>query len=274
MVPCDERSSDQLPAHMDEVAREEQGVQEGVGPGQPWNYMLPQKPPAWISRLGGYRPRFMIRSRRGDFARGNDSVDWKETITQWLRYGKIGWDVAFYPYSHQAPRVVVLWDISGSMNEYVGRFFPFVYGMAHSYGRVGVFPFGVRVHDISMSMQRDWREAIRDMMGIEELFGSGTLIGQAFNQWITMYGDRWLHSDTSILIISDGWDVGQQEDLATALKTFRHRANKIFWVNPLMATAHFSPETSTLRTILQYSDRMIAGEDIPTLITVFAHMVG
>lgn len=187
-------------------------------------------------------------------------------MRRWARLGTIDFDVRFVPRWRRPGRLVVLWDVSGSMGGYVELYCPWIYRLVHLYPGVGVFPFGTGWHDVTRTMHRSYREALWQMRQEAVGFGSGTTIGAAFQDWLRHAGRRWLTPSTTVVIISDGWDVGDPDMLRQVMAAFRQRAARLIWINPLMATPGFEAKTRALKVAQGYLDAMVSGHDPTSLI--------
>ncbi len=124
----------------------------------------------------------------------------------------------------------------------------------------GVFAFGTRVVDLTENMHKPFSQVIKTLRKLDA-FGAGTTIGDAILSFDTQWGNRWLSSSTTVVMISDGWDVGSPDVLGWSLARLRQRIRRMVWIHPLMATPGFQPKTRALRVALRYVDAMFAGGD-------------
>ncbi|MHB1955646.1 MAG: VWA domain-containing protein [Sulfobacillus sp.] len=198
-------------------------------------------------------------SRTAALKRGQRTVDWSKTIRRWSRRGQSGWPVLWRPYWKQPGKVVILWDVSGSMEPYVPLYLPWAYQWVKD-RNAGVFAFGTRVVDLTENMHKPFSQVIKTLRKLDA-FGAGTTIGDAILSFDTQWGNRWLSSSTTVVMISDGWDVGSPDVLGWSLARLRQRIRRMVWIHPLMATPGFQPKTRALRVALRYVDDMFAGGD-------------
>ena len=226
---------------------------------------LPERLPDWLLGVSRRRPRWDQVARRGEPHGRPMRVDWGRTLRRWARTGHSDGSVVWRRMPHGPGRLVVLWDVSGSMAGYVEWYFPWLYRLVHERPDVYVFGFGTAVADLSDPLRASYTEAVRRLYEEPSLWGSGTAIGQAFKEWNRRFGRRLLGSSTRLVIISDGWDVGNPDDLESALLGMAHRLREIWWVNPLMVTAGFEAKTRALKIALHYTQHMEAGATIDGL---------
>lgn len=161
---------------------------------------------------------------------------------------------------------MVLWDVSGSMVDYVDLYLAWLYAMVHVSSDVHVFPFGTHVEDITGTLREPFGTARRHLSRLQRLWAGGTKIGGALQLWINRYGPRALRGHPTVLIISDGWDVGTPEDLEHALRTLRAHDAGIYWLNPLGDTLGFEPTTRSLRAADPYLDGSLSGATASALL--------
>ncbi len=217
----------------------------------------PVRIPAWAHGIG--RPEDPLRrSRIPVLKAGRHSLDWPKTRSSWARHGEPWWPLYWRPYFRRPGRVVVLWDVSGSMATYVPLYLPWLYRWAQS-PDVGIFAFGTRIAEVTGRFQDRPFAEVAGALASVDVFGAGTAIGEAVAMWQHQWGPRWLSASTSVLIVSDGWDVGAPELLAASLSRLRPRVYHLAWIHPLMATPGFEPKTRALRVATRFIDKMVPG---------------
>jgi len=223
------------------------------------NAGLPDVLPLWLNQMGRRISATPSVVRSGKPRGGHARVNWTSTLRRWAKLGHADANLTWIRHVRGPGRLVVLWDVSGSMGNYVGWYFPWLYRLVSQYRDVQVFAFGTGVQNVTSYLAQDYGDAVKDLYGKTALWGSGTAIGQAFQDWNRQYGVGLLGSKTVVIVISDGWDVGPPEPLDQALRTIAQRTRRIIWINPLMVTQGFEPRTRALRVVLQYTDDMMAG---------------
>lgn len=234
-------------------------VRASRGEGHSINAGLPDELPAWLYQIRQRGSRTPAPARHG-LARGvRVGVNWRLTLAQWARQGYADGHFMWARAPRRPSRLVVLWDVSGSMASYVGWYFPWLYRMAHAFNEVGVFGFGTDLADLTEYLRAPYRRAVSMLYRETGLWGSGTAIGEVFERWNQQYGRKWLGTYTTLVIISDGWDVGDPDRLEGALRHMAMRSRHIVWINPLMVTRGFEPRTRALMTALHYTRDMVAG---------------
>lgn len=229
------------------------------GHGHMINAGLPSDLPEWTRRLPERRTDLSHLVRKGAPRGSRWRVDWPKTIRRWSRRGYADASLVWERSPRGPSPIVVLWDVSGSMASYAAWYFPWLYRLVTAESAVHVFAFGTALADLTDRFRKPYREALQALYEETDLWGSGTAIGDTFQDWITRYGRRLLGPATTVLVISDGWDAGNPETLQDAMHRLASRTRRIEWINPLMVTEGFEPKTRALRIARQFTDNMSAG---------------
>ncbi|WAH37752.1 VWA domain-containing protein [Alicyclobacillus dauci] len=216
--------------------------------------------PAWASRvciegvLHRHRP-----SRIRQWVQPGYAIDVRRTYRLWLKSGAMRMRYVRRQRYTRPGRLVVLWDVSGSMAETISLYLPWLHRLAASSRDVGVFPFGVRVADLTEDIRKAYPTAVQAMADMPGLWESGTSIGLALQDWTTRHSTKWLRGRSTVLIISDGWDSGTPEAVANALRAFCARDARIVWMHPLLRSPGFELKTRALLAARPYVDQWLPG---------------
>lgn len=255
-------------AGLDEVASEPNplvgGARASHAGGHPITTGFPRELPPWalsIQRKAHDWPRTV---RRGAGQGWSSRVNWRQTLKRWGRRGHSDGGLVLQKRPHGPGKVVILWDISGSMAEYVGWFFPWIFQLTRQ-REVACYAFGTTLKDLTDLLNAPYAKAVRQIYDQTALWGSGTAIGEMFELWLKMFGAKWLGTWTSIVIISDGWDVGPVHLLESSLKRLAAESRHILWVNPLMVTPGFEAKTRALKVARRYTGTMTSGASVTEL---------
>lgn len=208
------------------------------------------QPPRWIERLPK-RAAFQstIPSRLPRLRGGSRGIDWRRTARMWARAGRPGLHFTSARTKRQPGRVVLLWDVSGSMVDVRDVCLAFAYGMVQRFDQAAVFPFGTRVEEATSALRQAFPIARAKLARLEQLWAGGTDIGGVLTEFIRRFGGRWLRPETTVVVLSDGWDAGQPQVLSTAIRAMRQAGCTVFWLNPLQGTPGFQPKTRALRAV-------------------------
>ncbi len=225
--------------------------------------------PAWVARIS-YRIPFVhtVPVRRKGMLGVSKGVYWQRTAKRWAHQGGMGLQI--YPKStyRSAGKMVVLWDVSGSMSDSIDLYAAWLYGLVQRHRQLGVFPFGTDVDDVTEAMRAPFPFVRARLRNYERLWIGGTNMGCVLSTWMARFQNGWLGSNTTMVIISDGWDVGSPEDVKRVLHELRSRGIRLIWINPLMGTPGFEPRTRTLLAALPYLDGMYSGHTVEALLSL------
>lgn len=151
--------------------------------------------------------------------------------------------------------LVVLADISGSMEQYTEMFLHFMHAASGRLGRVEAFVFATRLTRITRQLRQKLPDvALRQIGTTVEDWSGGTRIGEILDEFNHVWSRRVTRGGAIGLIISDGWDTGDPELLERAMRRFAREMHRVIWLNPLASRANFAPETRGMRTVLPYVD--------------------
>lgn len=155
----------------------------------------------------------------------------------------------------QVPDLWVLWDVSGSMAEYIPHFLPWMRGVVTRRPGCRVFAFGATVTDVTTALQRDDREG-RTLLNQALTWGGGTAISRAVD---FVVGQGALRPSSVTVIVSDGWEAEAPDRLGGALARLRQKTGRLVWVNPLASTPGYRPVQRGIQVAMRYSDIMASG---------------
>ncbi len=159
--------------------------------------------------------------------------------------------------------LIILADISGSMELYAEMFLHFVHAAQGRLGRVESFVFATRLTRITRDMcQRDPKFALdRVAMSVKDWSG-GTRIGEALATFNRDWSRRLARGGAIGLIISDGWDTGDPDVLTEEMARFSRSVHRVIWLNPLASRPGFEPEARGMRSVLPYVDDFVAASSV------------
>jgi uncharacterized protein with von Willebrand factor type A (vWA) domain len=168
----------------------------------------------------------------------------------------------------QRPLIVIA-DISGSMERYTQMLLHFLHGAQHRFGRVETFVFATRLTRITRELQRrDPTDALRQVALSVPDWSGGTRIGDALATYNRWWSRRVSRGGPIGLIISDGWDTGEPSHLAAQMAIFARSVQSVVWLNPLAGRPGFSPETRGMAASLPYVDELLSAATIRNLADV------
>ena len=162
--------------------------------------------------------------------------------------------------------LVVLADISGSMELYSRILLQFLHGIAHRHGRTETFVFGTRLTRITSQLQiRDVDTALAHAAREIVDFAGGTRIGESLRTFNRLHARRVLQAGAVLLLISDGWETGDAALLDAEMRRLRERCHRLVWLNPLLGGAGYQPRTRGMSIALAHVDDFLPVHNLQSL---------
>ena len=151
--------------------------------------------------------------------------------------------------------LVIIADVSGSMEKYVEMLLYFAHAAPARMGRVETFVFSTRLTRITHELRRrDPGMALRLVAGQVHDWSGGTRIGEALETYNRHWSRRVARGGPIAMIISDGWDRGDPALLSREMARLSRSMHRTVWLNPLAGRKGYSPETRGLKAALPYVD--------------------
>ncbi|MHB1509049.1 MAG: vWA domain-containing protein [Acidimicrobiales bacterium] len=199
---------------------------------------------------------------------GRGEPDMSRTLRRALASDGETFDRAWRAHSLRPRRAVLLVDISGSMEPYARGFLRFAHAAvsARGAGAVEVFVFGTRLTRLTRALSSRDPEVALAAAGeaVADWYG-GTRLGEGLKAFNDGWGVRGLARGSIVVILSDGWDRGDPKGLATEMRRLRRVANRLVWVNPLKASAGYSPIVRGMAAALPFVDEFVDGHSLASL---------
>jgi uncharacterized protein len=163
-------------------------------------------------------------------------------------------------------RLVLLLDVSGSMEPYARALLRFVQAAVAGRRRVEAFALGTRLTRITRELAtHDPDRALRQAAGRVLDWSGGTRLGDGLRSFNDEWGVRGMARGAVVVILSDGWDRGNPEELAREMQRLRRVAHRVIWVNPLKVTPGYAPLARGMSAALPYVDRFVEGHSLAAL---------
>lgn len=173
---------------------------------------------------------------------------------------------AFSRARSEMPTLVVLLDISGSMDRYARLLLHYVHGLTRRHLRVHTLTFGTRLTNITRALKnRDPDEAIRLADSQVQDWRGGTRIASCLEEFNQHWARRLLGANAALLLVTDGLDRDAHGDLAHAAAQLRRNAHQIVWLNPLLRFDGFEPRAAGVRALLPHVDRFLPVHNLASL---------
>ncbi len=166
----------------------------------------------------------------------------------------------------EVPTLVVLLDISGSMDRYARLLLHYVHGLTRRYLKVHTLTFGTRLTNITRSLRHhDPDVALQQADALVQDWKGGTRIASCLDEFNRHWARRLLGSNAALLLVTDGLDRDEHGDLGRAAAQLRRHAHRIVWLNPLLRFDGFEPRAAGVRALLPHVDRFLPVHNLASL---------
>ena len=163
--------------------------------------------------------------------------------------------------------LVVLTDISGSMDHYSRILLHFIFTIHSINNRLEAFTFGTRLSRITHYLrQKNANDALELVNEAVQDWSGGTKIGETLAHFNRIWARRVLSGGAVVLIISDGWDTGNIRLLSKEADRLHRSCHRLIWLNPNLGYEDFQPLTQGLQTILPHVDDFLPIHNLNSLI--------
>ena len=205
-------------------------------------------------------------SRRRRIAPRGARIDLRRTIRRSLAHGGEPFTLVRRRRPERPVRIVLLLDVSGSMQPYARYLLQFVHGLVASWDRADAYLFHTRLVRITdVLREKDALLAMRRLSLTAEGFGGGTRMGECLRTFNDHYAKRALDSRSVLVMASDGYDTGEPRDCVEQMIRLRRRVRRVVWLNPMLGWARYEPLTRTMRAVLAYVDHFAPAHSLDAL---------
>jgi uncharacterized protein with von Willebrand factor type A (vWA) domain len=221
---------------------------------------------AWAKRVAETLPPPVdpVRRRRRSPA-GRGAIDLRATLRRMARQPHTLVPMRRAP-RVDTPPIVVLLDISGSMERYARLFLHYAHGLARRHVRVQTLTFGTRLTAITRCLRHrdpDVALALADAQVPD--WKGGTRIAACLDRFNRDWANRLLGGNAAVLLVTDGLDRDDGGALSAAAAELHRRAHRVVWLNPLLRWNGFEPKAAGVRALLPHVDRHLPVHNLASL---------
>jgi uncharacterized protein len=207
----------------------------------------------------------MRRTRRAERQRHGERIDMRRTLRRSLRTGGDPIRLARRRRRAIPRRLVMLCDISGSMEPYARAYLQFLTA-AGSESNAEAFVFATRLTRLTRALRsRNPERAIQRAATTAPDWSSGTRIGDALKSFNDRHGRRGMARGAVVVILSDGWERGDPALVGREMERLRRLAHRIVWVNPRVSARAFQARAGGLVAALPFCDALVSGHSLDAL---------
>ena len=206
------------------------------------------------------------QSRRRRRARRGEHLDLRRTLRASLRTGGDPMTLARRRRRTRPRRLVLLCDISGSMEPYARAYLHLLTSAVAGGAPAEAFVFATRLTRLTRALGgRNPEAAIRRAAAIPPDWSSGTRIGEALRSFNDQYGRRGMARGAVVVILSDGWERADPALVGREMERLARLAHRIVWVNPRAGAPGFSPGAGGMAAALPHCDALVSGDSLDAL---------
>jgi uncharacterized protein len=212
-------------------------------------------------------PLPVIKTRRTRISRQGKGIDLRATLRKSLREGGDTIPIVRTARRELHPPLVVLCDISGSMNPYARMFLHFLHAVTNDRDRVAVFVFGTRLTNITRQLRhRDVDVAMARVAEAIKDWSGGTRIGASLREFNFKWARRVLGQNACVLLVSDGLDREAGEGLGDEMERLAKSCRSLIWLNPLLRYDKFEARPAGVRAMLPHVDLFLPVHNLKSLV--------
>ena len=206
------------------------------------------------------------RTRRDERGHLGEHIDMRRTLRASLRTGGDPIRLARRRRRVLRRRLVVLCDISGSMEPYARAYLQFLSCAVRSGPNAEAFVFATRLTRVTRALaSRSPERAIERAAATAPDWSSGTRIGDALRAFNDRHGRRGMARGAVIVILSDGWERGEPDLVGREMERLARLAYRIVWINPRVSASAFSPRAGGMAAALPHVDALVSGHSLDAL---------
>jgi len=205
-------------------------------------------------------------NRRYEPSHKTGSPDLRKTLRKNMRRGGELLDIIHRRPKRNRVKLVVLCDVSKSMELYAAFLIQFMHAFQQVFRRMETFVFSTSLKRITpIFKQKNFREAMHLLNSENSGWSGGTRIGESLNIFVNDYGKKLLDSKTIVIIMSDGWDTGNIDLLEKSMAFISKKSKKIIWLNPLAGNELYRHEVTGMKAAIPYIDVFAPVHNIESL---------
>ena len=194
------------------------------------------------------------------------NMDFRRVMRKSLKGGGLPLELFFREKKKRLKRLVILADVSGSMDRYASFVMPFLLGLRGAGPRPEVFVFSTTLSRITplirhLSLDKALERISREVPD----WSGGTRIGFSLHQFNQTHGSQLLSRRTVVVVMSDGWDLGGKELLRREMAAISGQAHCVIWLNPLAGDPDYRPVCQGMQIALPYIDHFLAADSLQSL---------
>ena len=205
-------------------------------------------------------------SRRKVVGKKGKTIDFRRSWRQSLVHGGEPLELIRKQQKIKKTKILLLCDVSGSMDCYAKFLIQFIYGMQQELREVDVAVFSTHLTDITGLLRRKGlAEGLNEVANIVPDWSGGTKIGESLLEFYRQFAPSFSAYRSVVILISDGWDRGDVDVLRRSMEMIHRHAYRLIWLNPLLGSDGYQPICRGIRTALPYVDYFLPAHNLESL---------
>ena len=205
-------------------------------------------------------------SRRKVVGKKGKTIDFRRSWRQSLVHGGEPLELIRKQQKIKKTKILLLCDVSGSMDCYAKFLIQFIYGMQQELREVDVAVFSTHLTDITGLLRRKGlAEGLNEVSNVVPDWSGGTKIGESLLEFYRQFAPSFSAYRSVVILISDGWDRGDVDVLRRSMEMIHRHAYRLIWLNPLLGSDGYQPICRGIRTALPYVDYFLPAHNLESL---------
>ena len=205
-------------------------------------------------------------SRRKVVGKKGKTIDFRRSWRQSLVHGGEPLELIRKQQKIKKTKILLLCDVSGSMDCYAKFLIQFIYGMQQELREVDVAVFSTHLTNITGLLRRKGlAEGLNEVANVVPDWSGGTKIGESLLEFYRQFAPSFSAYRSVVILISDGWDRGDVDVLRHSMEMIHRHAYRLIWLNPLLGSDGYQPICRGIRTALPYVDYFLPAHNLESL---------
>ena len=205
-------------------------------------------------------------SRRKVVGKKGKTIDFRRSWRQSLVHGGEPLELIRKQQKIKKTKILLLCDVSGSMDCYAKFLIQFIYGMQQELREVDVAVFSTHLTNITgLLRQKGLAEGLNEVANVVPDWSGGTKIGESLLEFYRQFAPSFSAYRSVVILISDGWDRGDVDVLRRSMEMIHRHAYRLIWLNPLLGSDGYQPICRGIRTALPYVDYFLPAHNLESL---------
>lgn len=224
-----------------------------------------------VDRLAARMRRRVARRQR--IAAAGTRLHLRRTIRSSLQYGGTPLSLRYQRRRLRPPHLVLLLDVSRSMSIYTYMLLRFTRAIVRGFRQADAFVFHTRLVPVADALREKNMAHMRDRLSlISAGWSGGTRIGESLTAFNEQYLSNLVNRRSVVIVVSDGFDTGEPEQLSAAMHALHARARRVVWLNPLLGREGYLPVSAGMRAALPHVDRFLPAHNLESLLALEAEL--